>query len=503
MTIVCVALVGMPFAYGILATPEGMTYSGMHNSNSGDHGIYFSQMEQAASGKLLFYNLYTSESHDPIIFNPVWLVLGLLSRLTGISVPIMFHLCRLLLIPFFAFTAWKFASLLFAERRARTISFALIMFAGGWWGYAAATDASPYHAMLFSPHLILSSSALLWVFMLFLQAMRKGLHSNAIAAGVVACLLILFHPYQASTIALVLVLFGLWGVFSRKASLVRVVSAVGWVGLLSFPAVAYYVWLFRSLPFGRVWLFQSDSLNLMDNPLRLLFSFLPIVCFAGFGSVLLWKSKHPYARFLITWLVIPIVFMPLPVFFRMRMSGGWLIPLACAAGVALSWAWERTKKLMPVYVRVGAAICVGVLFFWANGVMTVVSLSVFVERLPQVYLPNDQVALNVWIRTHVQEREPILASWRISNLLPGLTGRTVYMGHGVQTADADRKVQQAEWFFSSRGLVSEKQDFLQSAGIAYVVTTPLDPEVGSFRPESISLLHKEFQAGGYAVYSVR
>jgi hypothetical protein len=241
----------------------------------------------------------------------------------------------------------------------------------------------------------------------------------------------------------------------------------------------------------------------MDNPLRLLFSFLPIVCFAGFGSILLWKSKHPYARFLIIWLVVPIVFMPLPVFIRMRMSGGWLIPLACVSAFALVWLWDRLRNVLAISVRVVIAVCIGGVFFWANGIMTVVSLSVFVEQLPQVYLSSNQVAMNAWIAFNIGEREPILASWQVSNLLPGLTGRTVYVGHGIQTADASRKAQEAEWFFSSRGSAWEKRDFLHNAGIAHVLITPLDPVPVLFQPDSLSFLHKEYQAGDFVLYSVQ
>ena len=160
-----VVIAAVPFVYAVATTPAGFSYSGRHSQNTGDYGVYFSQMEQARQGHLLFYNLYETTPHNANIFNPFWLVLGWLCRITGIAIPIMFHAFRLLLIPLLVLVTWKVVTYFVSDVRIQRIALLLCLFAGGFAGYATTTDATPFMAMQFSPHLVASLILLELIFL--------------------------------------------------------------------------------------------------------------------------------------------------------------------------------------------------------------------------------------------------------------------------------------------------------------------------------------------------
>ena len=60
-----------------------------------------------------------------------------------------------------------------------------------------------------------------------------------------------------------------------------------------------------------------------------------------------------------------------------------------------------------------------------------------------------------------------MANWFYGNLIPGITGRKVYVGHRVQTPFFDQKIEKMNWFLVNRNS-KEAYNFLKSNGITYI-----------------------------------
>ena len=96
LTIITLLISTIPILYGWLFTPQDLHYTGFTVIAGADKMVYFSQMEEAKQGNILFHNLYTPESEKARIFSPVWLALGWFSKITTLSKIATFHLFRIL-----------------------------------------------------------------------------------------------------------------------------------------------------------------------------------------------------------------------------------------------------------------------------------------------------------------------------------------------------------------------------------------------------------------------
>src|SRR3989339_264110 len=101
VAIIIVAVLSLsffPVVYGYLvAAKNDLNFYSYDFITSGDYSVYLSLIEQGRQGNFLFENLYTAEAQTPSIFSPLWLVMGLSARVTGLSNTSIFHLWRLVM----------------------------------------------------------------------------------------------------------------------------------------------------------------------------------------------------------------------------------------------------------------------------------------------------------------------------------------------------------------------------------------------------------------------
>jgi hypothetical protein len=135
-----IILTSLPYLYGWLRTPAGhvYTYTGVHALASGDMAVYGSYIEQVRDGRWLFNDLFTSEWPQRPFLNVLWLPVGLLGRITGLSTVLTFHLARvLLIIPFILFLSRFVAAFLrksiagFSLRTIRRTALLFLAFSSG------------------------------------------------------------------------------------------------------------------------------------------------------------------------------------------------------------------------------------------------------------------------------------------------------------------------------------------------------------------------------------
>lgn len=500
LTIVTVLIAAFPTVYAVVRTPDDMTYSGRHMQNTGDYGVYYSQMEQARQGHLLFKNLYTSEPHERSIFNPVWLTLGWAARVTGISTPITFHLLRLLLIPIYILVAARLVRQIVDDPGRQPLALVMIVFAGGIGGYAQTTDASVFQALMFSPHLILSLTLLCGIVGNILILEKRFSLRLSCATGILTAVIFIFHPYHISTV------YGLLGGYLviqciRRQPVKNLIFTLLTITAISLPSIGYHWWFFDASPIGSAWLAQSDRLMNPKSPWTLLAGFAPLALLAGVGIRRMFSMRNDSRWFLLVWMIAPLVLMWIPWFFRMRVSGAWSIPVALCAAEGVWWILHHASLRRSLVYQTLIAGIVIVMLVPMHVRTFALNVSAYREDVPLAYLPDDFVSVMVWYREHTTDEDVLVSSWYTGNILPGFTGRTVYGGHGVQTLYPEEKGAFIDTMYSTTD-VEVRRELLRRGEIDYVLVSPFERALGIQSVMDEAGLEEVFRSGEYRLYTV-
>ena len=90
-----VAAGSLPYLSAWIATPADAHFTGLI-FNPQDGGSYLAKMRQGYDGSWLFHLVYTPEPHMGAHIYLYYLALGHLARWLGLSLPVIYHVARLL-----------------------------------------------------------------------------------------------------------------------------------------------------------------------------------------------------------------------------------------------------------------------------------------------------------------------------------------------------------------------------------------------------------------------
>ncbi|HEY4490475.1 MAG TPA: hypothetical protein VI958_00695, partial [Acidobacteriota bacterium] len=223
-------------------------------ANPEDNFAYTALAYQAMQGKILFSDLYTWETHPAAYFNLYYLVLGNLSRLTGLPVITLFVCLGIIasaIVIFFIYHISRIAG--FTEGAARW-SVVLVAFSSGIsvLGYIAGlpviagADLRHLDAILFSsfytsPYQTFAFASQSIVILLILRCEQKPTGARFISLAVAQVWLVLTRPYDWF-----LLFAGLSGSIAFAGSAWRVRGRILLLlGSLTLPVVGYNYWLSR------------------------------------------------------------------------------------------------------------------------------------------------------------------------------------------------------------------------------------------------------------------
>jgi hypothetical protein len=293
----------VPYLIAWWVTPVGAVYPWLL-FNSDDQGVYYAWMRQARDGHLLFRNLFTNEPQGAAYVHLYFLVLGWVSRLTGLEIPIVYHAARCLFGVVTLVLAYRFAAFFTGDVFARRCAFWTIALSAGlgwlfWsdhsnlsepidvWQPEALTFASLYAIGLFPVSLAL----LLGFVVCMLLAEDRGWKW---AAGAGVCGLLLGNTHSYDMIALAAVWAGYlaarWIVTRRFPA--REFGLAALAGIIASPSVAYMAWLYLSEPVFRA---RADTATWSKGPGTYLLGYGLLVPLAVWGGRLLWRGHRPGA----------------------------------------------------------------------------------------------------------------------------------------------------------------------------------------------------------------
>jgi hypothetical protein len=536
----------VPYLYGYLRACPGTQFVGLVGKGVDGINSYLMFVRQASDGWWLFQNLMTPQPTPRLYFNPEWLALGLVGRMTGLSLLGLFHLDRVLTVFLFVFSVHFLSTTVLQTTARRWFATLLVVFGAGlgWLpyllslGYAALfpdhapqgiqfVSGVPIHATILplspdlggvtlfaylvnQPHFIRAGALACLMYGLLIRGERTqdwrwfGLSGLAALAG------FMLRPYgYPETYLILLLCFAIGSVSNGGVTKRRVVNyaLVSGIGLLGVP---YYLYLLLT------------NVLAVRGVVR-----IP----AYFGTYLLWYGL-PFILALIA----------LAYYFRAgRLSTGrlvlalWLlVALGCAQAyplyrlgeeasffaytivpailitdgflqrgyAGLTWllrrtAWLRRRRTTYAMAAVFILLCM------PSNAIAYARMFTLLRACPLAYyLPTATYAAFDWLGANTPGQSLVLADTMTGTFILRHSNNRIFSGTDLLTASFFENQQQTWRFFGPEGDDAFRKELVDRYNVDYVFCGALEQYPNGLNPETLQWLTPVFTKDNVRVYRV-
>jgi len=518
----------LPYAIALARTPEGTIFTGVLSAYD-DTFAYFAWMREGWGGHLLMRDPFTSEPQSRDFFLPLWGLLGFAARITGLSIPVIFHIARLLAGLALLIVARAVSRTIMKSRRRVRFSLWLYATSGGmgwliYWlnnrgdllGHRAMSgsidlnmpEAIAFRSMFAQVHFAIGVVLIGIALKLFFDALVGDAILRAVIAGALVSLLAVVHPYMVVVVSAVAVVAAivspsLGGSKDWTGRYSLSVRALVGFGIAALPGAAYLLYLRRSNNVMQEWLRVTDTRS--PAPWEYLLGFGIVAALAIAGFVTIWKGRSLYGRMLLIWCVIQFALLYVPLTIQRRLVEGLQLPLAIAASVAVFAITTRTLRHFKV-VRYRNAVFVIIIAFASLTNLGFVA-GQLVDRGPRPddewrYMPADLNSAFDWLQSNAPPDSILFTSYETGNMAPSRTGLRVFFGHYAQTIESDSKAEQVTAFYSNAMSEDAKRGLFEAHRVSYVIYGPFERRISKefVPPPWLALVHR---AGEVEVFEVR
>ncbi len=533
-TIVTIALIfitTLPILYAWLTTPQESYFVGFGSLAPGDVSLYFSYFEQVKQGHILFKDLYTSEVQTRTLFIPFFAFWGFIGKILHLNNPLLYQVARIThLIAFMSVLSYAIAYF-FHGMRKRTIALFFTLFASGLGGYIApffeqfsydttgyyhwpmdlwVTESNTFLTLYHNPLYIFSLTLLLLTFLYFLLAIETNQKKWMLYGGITALLLIQTHPYHMPTLASIMFVFIVMRAIQKQQFLWRYWKTATVMALIALPAALYWIlllqydWLLASRinqqgGYVTVWWLTLISYGFLV-PLALLGIFsratrnntrwLFLIAWLATSSILIHLNFLQHPRRLTEGLQIPLTFL--------AVEGLFILATKIKQHIHHTSMWHTLYHMRPIrWIAFLLLFCFSQLFVIAN------DIALAVNHDPRLYRPQGEFAAMQWLKNNTAENAVIFSNVINGNLIPGITGRTVYAGHSSETAFWETKITRIALWYDVTQDFEKKYQFLTQNNIMYVWYSDFEKMLGDFDPRSLPQLGEVFSNNEVTIFEVR
>ena len=503
LSVLVVLASSAPILYFYLHPQDNLVFLGRRYVNSQDVYTYVSFIEQAKQGRTLFENLYTTEAQSPSLLRPSYLGIGKLAQLTSMPAIGGYHLARIFLSFLFCLILYRFLRHFFKDENGRFLAYALILTASGlgWlvarWSNTATDlwipEGNTFMMLGEAPHFILSQILMLAGFDSFLSYLKDRKLWRIILAAVLFLALSFEHPFNLVIIAPTLFLTALWSQIPLLTALsIAVSSALG---------LGYQYYTTLANPILASW--QAQNILLSPTPSAYLLGY-GIILILGLIAAEKWlqtKVSSSSSKFLLTWVGVTLLLLYIPLSFQRRLVEGLHVALGIlATSGLLLWTGRYRERLAGQLI----ALTIGVLSLTSIYNLYTDFKAIGKDQAGNHYyhLSGDEQAAIAWLGRETSSDDVILSNWFNGNLIPGLIGRKVYLGHQIQTTDWDGKNRSLDVFVHNTD-PSLSQKFLKDHGVTYVFLSKNDILTqNGLKPENYRELKSVYSQNEVTIYKV-
>ncbi|UCC67830.1 MAG: hypothetical protein JSV79_12055 [Armatimonadota bacterium] len=521
----------LPYLYGLGIREPGEYYSGLL-ANPDEHNVYLSYMRQARDGAFFLIDPFTSESQSGRVINVFFLALGVFSRVTQLSLPVVYHLARVVSGWLLLMAIYCLAAQVLATVSGRRIALVLAGLASGLGWLYPASGGQP-HPIDYGPGLVMPEAITflslllnpLFCFSVFLMVAALGLAAHAfvsgsvrsaVLAGLAGLVLGNIHTYDLIPVVAVLAVFLIVLLIGRRLTSGAAGLAV-LIATLAAPSVLYQAWLIRS---GEVTLLVKSRETPVVSPEPLFLALglgLPLALALVGAARSARRGASDGARAAALWLVLGFALVYLPVPFQRKLAEGLHVPVCVLAVFALEPLWHRAKDRRALWIGallVLLAIPSSVLF--VNRTLQDLrsnNQAYIANLMPPLYLRADQHSALQWLSGKATPSDVLLCSSFLGSYAPSLAGCRVYIGHWAETLHFQNKLGELSRFLRADTPDASREAFCRREGIAYVLRDDsiydqvyyLSPEGEAgpgFDPEGEDWLARVYQQDRVSLYRV-
>jgi hypothetical protein len=491
-------LSSVPYITLAVKTPRGSSYEAPMITGLADAGAYYADMAEARAGHILVRNQFTSEPQQPRLWQPLWMMLGWACALTHWSIPIVFHLARVLAIGAMVGFLWWLLERLKLTRAEKTFGLVAICTSSGlgWVGWVAGwwsgmfggsydlwvSESNTFLTLTHSALFILTEILLAW---LIIKIGTNWLNEKYQAwrwAGPLMLLLAIVHPYDLVTLGAVLFIISVWRfVRWQKWPGREILAWVAWVAWVA-PAIIYYLWAIKE-PALIGW--YRQNIDLAGPPKDFIVGFGLLWIPAIYGAWQSFRRKITAGQIMAGWAIISslLIFAPGLTFPR-RLSSGLHIAVAGLAALGLVY-WGRRIKINAARFVAGITV---IMFLALTNVAIVISYprldrNNYIGQYPP-YITNDLKTITGVVIAQVPFDQPILAQPWTANIVTGLTGRTVVAGHGHQTINPQQKFDYWTEFRAANTSAARRREIIELTRTKWLIWTVADNGSDAYQPSS-------------------
>lgn len=526
----------LPTLYGFLTTPEGYYYNGIHNLTPSDFHLYLSYFEQARQGSLFFKDLYTGEEQVPSLFNPFFLLFGLIGGLFNLSNIGVFLVAKIIVAPILIVALIIFLSYFFENKSSLRIAMIFAAFSSGlgfvlipfvsfhempggyihWPMDLWVPEFNIFLTLYHNPLYGIAFTLILFIFIFFIKAINENRIKWSFLSGFCALLLFSIHPYHIPTIYSISALFVIALMIKERKIIFHYLKHWSVLFLISAPVMFYQVILVFTdfVMYNR----YHGTGGPLTVPWLTLFSYGFLLLFAmpsAFNFIIKFISKEAghiekkerYLIFLILWFVGGMLLAYLPIFrHTRRLTLGFQIPLVVFTTMTLlslknmSWYERLSKKIdMKIVFILGFII----LFGLSTVNAPISDLLLYSVKSSQIYIPTKIYEGMIWLKQNMNDNDVAVAdSLLYSNFIPGIAGRHVYIGHNPETMFYDIKKRWLDEFFSKNRNEDLEKRFLIDNRISHIFYTKQFKGIAGWAPENKLYLLKAYENEKVKIFKV-
>lgn len=504
--------------------PSGFAWRGNTIMNVNDRNVYVSYIEQAREGRYLFDDLYTSKEESVPMLNLFWLSLGLFARFTHLSANAVLEVSRILFIPFLLFAVYLLIAYFIKDIWQRKLAHLLACFGGGLgavylpFGYVLElvnrynlsmrrhwpidldiTEAFIYSTSYYSSHFIFSTILFIFIILLFLLAVDKQKLFYALPAGIMLFILANFHPFTFVILFFILFSYFIFLLWKNKKDAWFFIKYGLIAGAIALPSVLYHMFMFYT-PWWQNQTWKTSTVTPFAT--SIIFGYGVVLFSASYSLWLSFRSKLMINKewFLLVWIVTqpPLLFLPVAVQGRF-LEGYWLV-LAIVGSYFLGNFLRRRKWIIEN--RAIAGFLFISIFCLSYILLMILDLQKTYLGSNLIYVKKDMIAAMKELKNISGKDDLILADIYNASVLPAIALRHVFVGHGVETINYDKKYKILKKFMASTD-EKERELVVKNNEITYLFYDELWTKDWAWSPDDEKFLQKIYDKSGYKIYKVK
>jgi hypothetical protein len=444
-----VVLTSTPYFLARAAAPSRTVYNWILPPYPDDALAYLAWVKQAILGAWLFKVKFTALPQPAILFQPFFLLAGLICRATGAGPGFGLFLLRGLGVTVFLLALDRFVRRFPLTAGGHALALALASVSSGWgflqaWGWLRPplgnsadlwlVDSNTLWSLTWNPVYPFALALMLTIINLWLDEKETGRGRRVLLAGALTSLLILVHPYDVGIVGLVAVAVAL----RRPRQAARELS---FFALAAAPGLLYQLWVLARDPL----LSNHAKLGLMTSPspVDLLwgFGFPGLLALAGVAVLIRRRCLREFFPALI-WVAGALAAAYAPVWFQRKFLFGAHLPICLLAAVGADAALSRVAKLAAGRRPAHAALAAVLVLLTVPTHLVNLQRTAALMRLPEdvelYYVDAELRAAFASLAAGSRPDDVVFAEPSVLSLLiPVWSGNTVVSGHWAQSVGSD------------------------------------------------------------------